>query len=312
MARTTTRTADRSATRAGRLRRLVAGGAAALSLWAGAGTAPALADSPSPTPSGSADSKPLTSAGTSFRTAAELRQNGRAAVSASTGDYLYWSFAANAAQRSTVKARVELPETAAGQSSSVWQLDVYDGLRRRQACRYGATTRGAAAGARTIDLTCALPTVRAWAESWSGDPLPGTYYIRLTAVGLNKADQGLPVHAEVGVTTEDIGGRAAVDGSLAEPLVPGIGTSDGSGAAGDAGAAASADPSASDSAASQAKGSVARLFSGEPEDGWGWTWLNDRWLWTAAGGVLAALAGIWGYRLTRGSGRPRHVPPPGA
>jgi hypothetical protein len=47
----------------------------------------------------------------------------------------------------------------------------------------------------------------------------------------------------------------------------------------------------------------------EPEDGWTSGWWSDRWVWTAAGGALAALAGVAGYRLTRGSGRPPGVPP---
>jgi hypothetical protein len=47
----------------------------------------------------------------------------------------------------------------------------------------------------------------------------------------------------------------------------------------------------------------------EPEDGWSSGWWSDRWVWTAIGGVLAALAGVGGYALTRGSGRPHRVPP---
>ncbi|PBO15571.1 hypothetical protein CLM83_29170, partial [Streptomyces albidoflavus] len=46
-----------------------------------------------------------------------------------------------------------------------------------------------------------------------------------------------------------------------------------------------------------------------PEDGWSSGWWTDRWLWTAGGAVLAALAGIFGYTLTRGNGRPGRVPP---
>jgi hypothetical protein len=51
------------------------------------------------------------------------------------------------------------------------------------------------------------------------------------------------------------------------------------------------------------------LSSIEPEDGWASGWWSDRWVWTALGGVLAALAGVGGYALTRGSGRPSRVPP---
>ncbi|CAM5378122.1 MULTISPECIES: hypothetical protein [Streptomyces] len=224
-------------------------------------------------------------AGTSFRTAAEIGQGQTATAEGSAGDYLYWSFPADAGQRPTVRATVKLPKAHAAET---WQLDVYDGLRRRQACQWGAQTRTAAADAGSVELACVLRTVRAWSEPWANDPLPGTYYVRLTAVGLPTGDLGLPVGAEVRVDAEDMGGAAAVDGRLAEPLVPG---------------------SATASAASDQEDTSAVLSSIEPEDGWASGWWSDRWVWTAVGGLLAALAGIGGYALTRGSGRPSRVPP---
>ncbi|MFI9767762.1 hypothetical protein ACIHJG_12985 [Streptomyces sp. NPDC052415] len=220
-------------------------------------------------------------AGTSFRTAAEIEQGQEATAGGSAGDYLYWSFPADAGQRPTVRATVRLPETHAAET---WQIDVYDGLRRRQACQYGAQTRTAAADAASVELTCVLRTVRAWSEPWANDPLPGTYYVRLTVVNLATADLGLPVNASIRVDSKDIGGAAAVDGSLAEPLVPGI---------------------AMKSGAQEETSAV--LSSIDPEDGWASGWWSDRWLWTAAGGVLAALAGVGGYALTRGPGRPPGV-----
>ncbi|GAA3051386.1 hypothetical protein [Streptomyces glomeratus] len=253
----------------------------AAALLLGAAASPAVADaSPSASPSG--DSAAPTSAGTSFRTAAEIEQGQQATASASTGDYLYWQFPADAGQRPTVKATVKLPSSSRS-GTQTWQLDVYDGLRRRQACQYGAQTRTAAQGAASVDLACTLRTVRAWSETWADDPLPGTYYVRLTAVGLGTADLGLPVNAEVRVDSKDIGGSAAVDGSLGQPLVPGI--------------ARKSSDSASD---------APTLSSLKPDTS---GWWSDRWLWTAIGGVLAALAGIGGYALTRGSGRPSRVPP---
>ncbi|MES5818827.1 hypothetical protein [Streptomyces sp. RG80] len=251
----------------------------------GLGVAPAAADS-SPSPSASADGAAPTSAGTSFRTATEIEQGQRATASGSTGDYQYWSFPADAGQRPTVTATVKLPETHTAQT---WQVDVYDGLRRRQACQYGAQTRTAAADAGSVELACVMRTVRAWSEPWADDPLPGTYYIRLTVTGLSAADLGQPVETSVEVGSKDIGGAAAVDGSLAEPLVPGIAVT-----------------SESDEESSQ---SSAVLSAIEPEDGWASGWWSDRWVWTAVGGLLAALAGVGGYTLTRGSGRPSRVPP---
>jgi hypothetical protein len=249
-------------------------------LLLGAAASPAVAgSSPSASPSG--DSAAPTSAGTSFRTATEIGQGLGATASASTGDYLYWQFAAEAQQRPTVKATVKLPSSRS--SAQTWQLDVYDGLRRRQACQYGAQTRTAAPEVTSVNLSCTLRTVRAWSEPWANDPLPGTYYVRLTVVGVGAADLGQPVNAAVRVDSKDIGGSAAVDGSLAEPLVPGI------------------------AAARKSSDSEAPTLSSLKPDTSGW-W-SDRWVWTAIGGVLAALACIGGYALTRGSGRPSRVPP---
>ncbi|MCZ4514192.1 hypothetical protein O3Q52_39885 [Streptomyces sp. ActVer] len=249
-----------------------------------AAASPAVADS-SPSASPSDDGAGPTSAGTSFRTATEVDQGQQATASASMGDYLYWSFPADAGQRPTVRATVKLPDAHA---SATWQVDVYDGLRRRQACQYGAQTRTAAQDAASVELSCTLRTVRAWSEPWADDPLPGTYYVRLTTVGLKAADLGLPVSAEVQVDSKDVGGAAAVDGSLAEPLVPGVAV------------AAKGGDSDEDS-----ETSVAVLSSIEPDDGWASGWWSDRWVWTGVGGVLAALAGVGGYSLTRGrSARP--------
>ncbi|GFE18982.1 hypothetical protein Sgleb_70290 [Streptomyces glebosus] len=270
------------------LRTLMTAVVASAGLLGLAGTA--VADSPSPSTSASADAEAAapTEAGTSFRTATAVKPDQRATASASTGDYLYWVLPVDAGQRATVEAKVTLPQ-AARHGAATWQLDVYDGLRRRQSCMYGAQTRKAAPDAGSVELSCTLRTVRAWAEPWANDPLPGSYYVRLTVVDLPKDDLGLPVRAEIDATTADMGGAHAVDGSLAAPLVPG---------------AATATPQAEESSAS---GAAAAL--GEPDGGWSSGWWSDRWIWTAVGGVLAALAGIAGYRFTRGSGRPSHLPP---
>ncbi|MEZ3179038.1 hypothetical protein KYY02_10090 [Streptomyces pimonensis] len=254
-------------------------------LTLGLAAAPAAADS-SPSPGASGDDGAPTRAGTSFRTATEVEQGRTATARASTGDYLYWSFPADAGQRPTVHATVRLPESHAAET---WQIDVYDGLRRRQACQYGAQTRTAGADTPSVELECVLRTVRAWSEPWANDPLPGTYYVRLTALRLSTADLGQPVDTELRVESKDMGGAAAVDGVLSEPLVPGIATR---------------------TEADEDDDSPSAVLAGlEPEDGWTSGWWSDRWVWTAAGGVLAALAGVAGYRLTRGSGRPPGVPP---
>lgn len=259
-------------------RLLAAAGLAALAALLPVGTA--LADS------GSDDDKAPTEAGTSFRTAKEIEQGQEATADASTGDYLYWSFPADAGQRPTVTAKVKLPESSARHAASTWRIDVYDGLRRRQSCMYGAQSRSAATDATSVELACTLRTVRAWSEPWANDPLPGTYYVRLTAVGLRRDDRGLPFAAELKATSKDIGGSAAVDGALAKPLVPGASTD--SDDEGDATARAA-------------------LSTAEPEDGWSSGWWTDRWVWTGVGGVLAALAGIGGYALTRGRGAARRT-----
>lgn len=225
------------------------------------------------------DEKPAapTEAGTSFRTATAIQQDQEATAEASTGDYLYWAFPADIGQRPTVHASVELPDAASGRSGSTWQVDVYDGLRRHQACRYGAQTKTAAQDAKTVELSCTLRTVKGWAEPWANDLLQGTYYVRLTVTDLDADALGLPMKASTKVTSNDGGGAQAVDGALAKPLVPGIGTK-------------------------------TAAVSSEPEDGWSSSWWSSRWLWTTGGGVLAALAGVGGYCLTRGSGRPSRVP----
>ncbi|MGP3635302.1 hypothetical protein ACTU45_18360 [Streptomyces sp. 24-1644] len=275
-------------------RALASGLLAGLALVTSAGAATAApsvqrtdtSSSPSAAPDGEAGP---TEAGTTFRTATAVQQGQRATAEASTGDYLYWVFPADAGQRATVRAKVTLPGSAARHGASAWQIDVYDGLRRRQACMYGHQTRKAAADAASVELTCVLRTVRAWSEPWADDPLPGSYYVRLTVLDLPATDLGLPVGTELEVTSVDGGGAHDVDGSLAEPLVPGV----------------SSVERASDDGAGQDRVSL----GSEPDDGWASGWWTDRWLWTAGGGLLGALAAVFGYSLTRGNGRLSRVPP---
>lgn len=273
---------------------------------AGAGTA--AADDATPSPSGSGTVEERVQPGTGFRTAGNLRPGVRTVpASASTGDYLYWVFPAAAGEVPTVSATVTLPESASRHGGQTWQLDVYDGLRRRQACAAGKPTRTASAQDTQLELSCRLRTVRAWSEAWANDPLPGAYYIRLTVLRLPDQDLGLPIQAQVGTTSTDAGGSKAVDGELAAPLTP------------VAKAGATLDPNAVPSAATteesdeaaedEADPSASPVPAGlaQPEDGWGGGWWSDRWIWTVVGGVLGALAGVAGYTLTRGRGRVRPV-----
>lgn len=161
--------------------------AAGAAVFGGAATAAADTAGPSPSPSGSAAAP--TEAGTGFLTATAVQQGQTATASASTGDYLYWLFPATAGQNATVKATVTLPESSTRHASATWRLDVYDGLRRRQACASGHPSRSASVDDTTVELRCTLRTVRPWAEAWANDPLPGAYYVRLTVIDLAEQDR---------------------------------------------------------------------------------------------------------------------------
>ncbi|MGC4878012.1 peptidase [Micromonospora sp. DT43] len=248
---------------------LAAGGAA---LLPGAAVA-------APTPSPGAT--PVTRAGTSFLTATPITAGQPVRVDASVGDHLYWSFAATAGQVHEISATVTFPKARSG--ASTWTVDVFDGLRRRQACTAGAQTPTVDGKASSVALGCTLREVRPWAEPWSADPLPGTYVVRLSVTDLPEPDLGAPVDVDLLVGVLADRGASADDGALAAPLVPNT----------KAGTVLNAvptpDPEADDEGDS-------------PAD-----WLPDlgsRWIWTGIGGVLAAVAGVVGFALTR---RPRRA-----
>jgi hypothetical protein len=246
-----------------------------------AAAGPAVADeSPTPTPSSM-----VTTAGTSFLTAPNVRAGQPVRVSGSTGDYQYWSFQAAAGETDRLALTITLPPGASRHGAATWTVDVFDGLRRRQACTAGSQTATAATGAATVALHCLLRRVRSWADPWSDEPLPGTYYVRLSAIGLPEQDLGLPIQTDVALTARK--GDAQPDNAeLKAPLSPKA----------DPGATVapqSAAPSASPAAEA---GPVAHVKS------W-FSWPSSRWWWTIGGGVLAAVAGVGGYRLTR---HPRH------
>ncbi|EST27435.1 hypothetical protein N566_23380, partial [Streptomycetaceae bacterium MP113-05] len=169
-----------------------------------------------------ADEKPAapTEAGTSFRSATVLEPGQRARADASTGDYLYWAFAAGAGRRPTARATVRFPDSGTRSGSVTWRLDVYDGLRRHQPCVAGRPERTAVADAASLDLRCTLRAVQPWAQRWANDPLAGAFYVRLTAVDAAGKDLGLPVRTEIRVTDAAVSGARRGGGEIAEPVLP--------------------------------------------------------------------------------------------
>jgi hypothetical protein len=232
------------------------------------------------TPSPSPGSATVNRAGTSFLTATTVSVGQPVQVTASTGDYLYWSFSATAGQITEIALTVSLPPAGKRTGASTWTVDVFDGLRRRQACTAGVQTPIAAATATAVSLGCTLRRVRSWAEPWSGDPLPGTYYLRLSVTDLPEPDLGLPIQVDMLIGAD--GDSSADDGELKAPLVPQV--KPGKVLAETGSVHPSASPSPIPDEATEAL-----------------DWLPDlsaRWIWTTAGGVLAAAAGIVGFSLT--------------
>ncbi|BCY05374.1 peptidase [Actinoplanes sp. L3-i22] len=235
--------------------------------------APAFADDPSPAPA-------VNTAGTSFLTAVPITANQAVQVGGVTGDYLYWQFTAEAGQRPDLTATVTLPAKGRTGDES-WIVEVFDGLRRRQACVAGEQSPIAAKDAAQVTLGCRIRQVRSWAEPQDGDPLPGTYYVRLSSTQVPETDLGLPLKISLSLTTAK-GDLDADQGELAKPLVPNNqpGT-------------VLTTPAPSASAAAGAE---------TDKSGFSLDWLPDfsgRWFWTAGGGILAALTGLFGFSLTR-------------
>ncbi|MDW5326434.1 peptidase [Plantactinospora sp. KLBMP9567] len=230
-----------------------------------------------PTPSPGAT--PLDRAGTSFLTAAPVTAGQPVRLDASTGDYLYWSFPGAAGDVTEIAATLRFPTGAKRSGPSTWSIEVFDGLRRRQACTAGAQTPTVAKDASEVRLDCVLRRVRSWAEPWSGDPLPGTYYAKLSVVELPEADLGLPVEVDLLLGTTD-GGADADDGELRAPLAP---------------------PARPGAVLTATDGSGASPSPAAADDNDAFDWVpafSTRWIWTTVGGVLAAVAGVFGFSLT--------------
>ncbi|WP_438819598.1 peptidase, partial [Micromonospora endophytica] len=251
--------------------------AAALAAPAPALATPVLA-APSGGPTPSPGAATVTKAGTSFLSATPVAAGQPVRVGASTGEYLYWSFPAEAGETHEITASVSLAQDRTG--TSTWSVEVFDGLRRRQACTAGAQTPTADASASTVAIGCTLRRVRPWAEPWSADPLPGTYYVRLTVVDVPEPDLGLPINVDLLVSTTGDADTSEEDGKLEAPLVP-------------------------PTKAGEVLDSVPTVAPEDEDDGWNLDltgWLPEagsRWVWTTIGGILAAVAGVVGFALTR-------------
>ncbi|KJK56483.1 hypothetical protein [Saccharothrix sp. ST-888] len=271
--------------------RLTAGALLALGLLPA--LAPAASAAPPASPSGKSQA-PATTAGTSFLTATTLAAGQEAEVAASTGDYLYWAFPASEGQTDTVQVTVTLPPSMDRHAPQTWTVELFDGLRRRQSCTAGPQSATAAANAPSLAVGCTLRQIRSWAEPWSGDPLPGTYYIRLTTSDVDQQDLGLAAQVKLHITSKGGPNDAQPEGGeLKAPLVPPVN-------AGSAAPGASAAPTATATdggpAATRAAAPVAQKTHWYSDLFSGW---NTRWFWTLGGGALAALAGVAGYTLTR-------------
>ncbi|GLY05553.1 MULTISPECIES: hypothetical protein [Actinoplanes] len=252
--------------------------AGAVGVLAALAVATPAAAAPSPAPG-------VSNAGTSFLTAVAINADQQVQVGAVTGDYLYWSFGAVAGQRPDLDITVALPPSTDRTGSQSWTVEVFDGLRRRQACVAGEQNPVAAENATSITLGCQLRQVRSWAEPWDGDPLPGTYYVRLSSTELPEEDLGLPVDVTLALALPT-GDTGADQGELAAPLVPN-----------NKPGKVLTTPAAAASAAPGTEDDEDGLFSS-----WSFDWIPDfssRWVWTVAGGALAAVTGLIGFSWTR-------------
>ncbi|MFJ4191242.1 peptidase [Kitasatospora sp. NPDC089509] len=258
------------------------------------GAPAASAASPSPSATASGSPAPATKAGTSFLTAVNLSPGQDADVAVSTGDYLYWAFGAAEGQTPTINLTVNLAPAADRHGPQTWTVEVFDGLRRRQACTAGTQNATGDQSATALTLNCTLREVRTWAEPWSGDPLPGTYYVRLSVTDAPQPDLGLAATTRLHVTAKGNADNAQPEGGeLKAPLVPPVG-----------------------GGASTAKAAAPVAEKQHWYTGWFSGW-NSRWYWTIGGGFLAALAGVLGFHLTRHPrghrpGRYGAVPPQGS
>ncbi|UGQ10872.1 peptidase [Yinghuangia sp. ASG 101] len=220
--------------------------------------------------------------GTSFLTAGKMEAETSTTTTASTGEYMYWSFPALAGQDVSAKVTLTLPSNTRTAPMS-WRVDVFDGLRRHQPCATGHPQAAAQPSENQLTVECGPRTIRPWSEAWSSDPLPGTYYVRVAATDLAEGDVGLRLQVKLELSAKgggDVGPDAGQDDALKAPLVPITG---------------GGQPLQPGQVAETRKVSLAGF---DDDDAW-LSGTTGRWVWTTAGALVAMLLGIGGYLFTR-------------
>ncbi|MEU8132545.1 peptidase [Streptodolium elevatio] len=253
------------------------------------GPAVAATDSPTPGGSGGSGSKPgnSTSAtnvlpGTSFLTAGKMEAETSTTTSGAVGEYMYWSFPALAEQDVSAKVTLTLPNGLS--APTTWRVDVFDGIRRHQPCATGRPQLSALPSDTELRIDCGPRTIRPWAEAWSADPLPGTYYVRVSALEFNEKDVGRKIGVKLELTAKgggDSGPDAGQDDALKAPLVP---------------VTQAGRPLQPGQVAETRKVTLAGFDDGD--DAW-LSGTTGRWVWTSAGGVVAMLLGVGGFLFAR-------------
>ncbi|NUU25435.1 MAG: peptidase [Streptomycetaceae bacterium] len=247
---------------------------------------PALAASGTPSPgstgSGSGSQANDVVPGTTFLTAGKMESDTTTTATASTGEYMYWSFPALAGQDVSAKVTLTLP--GGRTAPTTWRVDVFDGIRRHQPCATGRPQAAAAPTDTEVKIDCGPRTIRPWSEAWDADPLPGTYYVRVAATDITEKDVGLRLQVKLELDAKgggDIGPDAGQDDALKAPLVP---------------ITRAGQPLQQGQVADTRKVTMAGFDS--DDDAW-LSGTTGRWVWTAAGGVVAMLLGVGGYLFAR-------------
>ncbi|WP_436776679.1 peptidase [Yinghuangia sp. YIM S09857] len=250
------------------------------------GPAVAATDDPSPGGSGSGPGNGTSATnvlpGTSFLTAGKMEADTSTTTSGSVGEYMYWSFPALAEQDVAAKVTLTLPNDLS--SATTWRVDVFDGIRRHQPCASGRPQVSAPPPETEVRIDCGPRTIRPWSEAWSADPLPGTYYVRVSALEFDEKDVGRKIGVKLELSAKgggDSGPDAGQDDALKAPLVP---------------VTQAGKPLQPGQVAETRKVTLAGFDSGD--DAW-LSGTTGRWVWTSAGGVVAMLLGVGGYLFSR-------------